>query len=102
MRAAASCVRTVEDKEVCLGSYEMFHRGEPLTETVWEKLMLGLSTRTYGQAVRQFSEAYGLEKSAISDHFIEASRMKLKAMMERRLDKMKLCALLIDATPFAG
>ncbi len=23
-------------------------------------------------------------------------------MMERRLDKMKLCALLIDATPFAG
>ena len=34
-------VRTVEDKEVRLGSYEMFHRGEPLTETVWEKLMLG-------------------------------------------------------------
>ncbi len=38
-------VRTTEDKEVRLGSYEMFHRGEPLTETVWEKLMLGLSTR---------------------------------------------------------
>lgn len=95
-------VRTTEDREVRLGSYEMFHRGEPLTETVWEKLMLGLSTRKYGQAVRQFREAYGLEKSAISEHFIEASRAKLKEMMERRLDKMKLCALLIDATPFAG
>ena len=35
-------VRTTDDKEVRLGSYEMFHRGEPLTETVWEKLMLGL------------------------------------------------------------
>src|SRR5882672_3008515 len=95
-------VRTIDDQEVRLGSYEMFHRGEPLTETVWEKLMLGLSTRKYGRAVREFAEAYGLEKSAISEHFIEASRAKLQDMMERRLDKMRLCALLFDATPFAG
>jgi putative transposase len=95
-------VRSTDDKEVPLGSYEMFHRGEPLTETVWEKLMLGLSTRNYGQAIRQFTEAYGLEKSAVSEHFIEASRAKLKKMMERRLDKTRLCALLIDATPFQG
>jgi transposase-like protein len=95
-------VRTTEDREVRLGSYELFHRGEPLTETVWEKLMLGLSTRKYGQAVRQFTEAYGLEKSAVSEHFIEASRAKLKQLMERRLDKMRFCALLIDATPFEG
>src|SRR4029077_6183286 len=95
-------VRSTDDKEVRLGSYEMFHRGEPLTETVWEKLMLGLSTRKYDQAVRQFSEAYGLEESAISEYFIEASRKKVKDMMERRLDKMRLCTLLIDATPFEG
>jgi len=95
-------VRTTDDQEVRLGSYELFHRGEPLTETVWEKLMLGLSTRKYGAAVREFREAYGLEKSAISEHFIEASQAKLKRMMERRLDKVGLCALLIDATPFAG
>lgn len=93
---------TEDDREVRLGTYEMFHRGEPLTETVWEKLMLGLSTRKYGQAVREFTAAYGLEKSAVSEHFIEASREKLKAMMERRLDKLRLCALLIDATPFEG
>jgi len=95
-------VRSTDDQEVPLGSYEMFHRGEPLTETVWEKLMLGLSTRKYGQAVREFTEAYGLEKSAVSEHFVEASREKLQHMMERRLDKTYLCALLIDATPFAG
>ena len=95
-------VRSTDDQEVRLGSYEMFHRGEPLTETVWEKLMLGLSTRKYGQAVREFTEAYGLEKSAVSEHFIEASRVKLQELMERRLDKTRLCALLIDATPFAG
>src|ERR687895_1051586 len=90
-------VRTIDDREVRLGSYEMFHGGEPLTETVWEKLMLGLSTRKYGEAVRQFIEAYGLEKSAVSEHFIEASRAKLKELMERRLSKKKFCALLIEA-----
>jgi len=95
-------VRSTEDREIRLGSYEMFHRGEPLTETVWEKLMLGLSTRKYGEAVREFTDAYGLEKSAVSEHFIEASRTKLKDLMERRLNKMKFCALLIDATPFEG
>lgn len=52
-------VHTTDDKEARLGSYEMFHRGEPLTETVWEKLTLGLSTRKYDRAVRQFTEAYG-------------------------------------------
>jgi transposase-like protein len=64
--------------------------------------MLGLSTRRYGQAVREFTEAYGLEKSAVSEHFIEASRKKLKELMERKLNKVQLCALLIDATPFEG
>jgi putative transposase len=101
-RVRSTNAGTEGDREVRLGSYELFHRGEPLTETVWEKLMLGLSTRKYGQAVRQFTEAYGLEKSAVSEHFIEASRAKLKKLMERRLDKLRFCALLIDATPFEG
>jgi transposase-like protein len=52
--------------------------------------------------VREFTDAYGLEKSAVSEHFIEASRTKLKELMERRLEKRKFCALLIDATPFEG
>jgi putative transposase len=77
-------VRIVDDKELRLGTYEMFHRGEPLTETVWDKLMLGMSTRNYGRAVREFTDAYGLEKSAISEHFIAASREKVKQLMEDR------------------
>src|SRR5436305_9390390 len=88
-------VRSTDDREIRLGSYEMFHRGEPLTETVWEKLMLGLSTRKYGQAVREFSEAYGLEKSAIREQLIDESRAKLKELMVRRLEKKKFCVLLI-------
>src|SRR6266852_2909454 len=56
-------VRSTDKREVRLGSYELFHRGEPLTETVWAKL---------------------------------------KELMERRLEQTRLCALMIDATPFEG
>lgn len=38
----------------------------------------------------------------MSEHFIEASRTKLKELLERRLEKKKFCALFIDATPFEG
>jgi putative transposase len=62
--------------------------------------MRGLSTRNYGAVVKDFRQAYGVEKSAVSDNFIEASREKLKELMERPLDELQLCAVLIDGTPF--
>ena len=43
--------------------------------SILEELMLGLSRRKYREAVREFREAYGLEKSAISEH-IEAGRQR--------------------------
>ena len=62
--------------------------------------MHGLSTRNYEAVVRDFSKAYGIEKSAVSEHFVEASRGKVKELMERPLGELRLCAVLIDGTPF--
>src|SRR3990172_5916911 len=78
----------------------MFYRSTPLEGAVWDKMMRGLSTRNYGAVVKEFREAYGIEKSAVSDNFIEASRGKLKELMERPLGELRLCAVLIDGTPF--
>jgi transposase-like protein len=49
---------------------------------------------------KEFSTAYGIEKSAVSENFIEASREKVKQLMERPLGELRLCAVLIDGTPF--
>lgn len=54
-------VRSTDGQEQTLGSYELFRRNEPLDETVWDKLMLGLSTRNYGKMIHQFAAAYGIE-----------------------------------------
>jgi putative transposase len=63
-------LRTPEKREQRLGSYEMFQRSGPLEHAVWDKLMRGLSTRNYGAVVKDFHEAYGVEKSAVSENFI--------------------------------
>ena len=93
-------VRDQAKREVKLGSYELFQRSGPLQAAVWDTMMRGLSTRNYGPVVKDFAKAYGVEKSAVSENFIEASREKLRELMERRLDKLQLCAILIDGTPF--
>jgi len=38
-------LRTPENREQRLGSYEMFQRSGPMEHAVWDKLMRGLSTR---------------------------------------------------------
>ncbi len=93
-------MRSQENREQRLGSYELFQRGAPREHAVWDKMMRGLSTRNYGAVVKEFREAYGVEKSAVSDSFIEASREKLQELMERPLGELRLCAVLIDGTPF--
>ena len=93
-------LRTKDRREQRLGSYELFQRNGPREQGVWDKMMRGLSTRNYGAVVKDFSNAYGIEKSAVSENFIEASREKVKQLMERPLDELRLCAVLIDGTPF--
>jgi putative transposase len=93
-------LRTKDKREQRLGSYELFQRSGPLQQGVWDKMMRGLSTRNYGAVVKEFSNAYGIEKSAVSENFIEASREKVRQLMERPLGELRLCAVLIDGTPF--
>ncbi len=93
-------LRTSDKHEQRLGSYELFQRSGPMQAGVWDKMMRGLSTRNYGAVVKDFHNAYGVEKSAVSENFIEASREKVKQLMERPLGDLRLCAVLIDGTPF--
>jgi len=90
------------DREIPLGSYELFQRASLLEETVWQKIMYGLTMRSYKEVVQQFVDAYGLEKSTVSEHFVEASRRKLEQLLNRTLAGLSLCAIFIDGTIFKG
>lgn len=93
-------VRNLEKKEVPLGSYELLQRASLMEESVWKKIMHGLTTRRYSQIVEELEQACGIRKSTISEHFIEASRQRLDKLLARPLGEYAFCAMLIDGTPF--
>ena len=95
-------VRDTRQKEVSLGSYELMQRASLMEESVWQKMMHGLTTRRYSQVLEELEQAYGIKKSTISEHFIEASRQRLDKLLARRLNEYALCAMLIDGTPFGN
>jgi hypothetical protein len=91
-RAAASS--SMCGKELPLGTYQSFQRVSPAEETVSSNLMRGLRMRDYKLVVQQFMDAYGLEKSAVSERFVEASRKKLEKVMSRSLQYLQqICAV---------
>jgi hypothetical protein len=45
------------NRELALGSYELFQRASLIEETIWQKIMYGLTMRSYKEVVQQFAEA---------------------------------------------
>ena len=90
------------NREIPLGSYQLFQRASLIEESVWQKIMQGLSTRNYKEVLQQFSDAYGVKKSTVSEHFIEASRQKLEEVMTRSLAELAIDVMMIDGTIFKG
>ena len=52
--------------------------------------------------IKELEAAYGIKKSTISEHFIEASRQRLDKLLARPLRDHALCAMMIDGTHFHG
>ncbi len=94
-------LRNRNGREESLGSYETIQRASLMGETVWKRMMHGLSTRSYSQIVKEFTDSYGIEKSTVSDHFVEFSRNKLEEFVNRPLDSYRLCVIFLDGTWFS-
>jgi len=73
------------DRELKLGSYELFRREEEMQRKVWERVMRGLTMRGYGPAVRENASTFGIHKSAVSDRFIVASAERVGDLRKRDL-----------------
>ena len=102
VRTRGPRVRDKLNRDVSLGSYELFQSGSLLEKSVWNKILLGMTMRDYEQVIEQFSQAYGLKKSAISEHFVSASRKKLEQLLTGSLENVPPCAMFINGTIFKG
>jgi len=95
-------VRDKANRELVLGSCELFQRGSWVQQTVWNKIPAGLTMRGREAVAREFAEARGLKKSAVRAHFVPASREKLEQLLTRPLGDARPGAIVIDAKVFRG
>lgn len=95
-------VRTRSGQEVELDSYRRLQQDGRMQRAVAEKVVCGLSTRKYRRAVEAVLDGYGIARSSVSRHFVRATAQQLQELCERRLEALRLVALLIDGIEFAG
>ncbi len=89
-------LRKKDKEEVSLTSYEQFQNEGQRTESVFNRLVAGVSSRNYAKTVEEFGNGYGISKSVISRKVVEATAGKLKELSERDLSKLDVCVLVLD------
>jgi putative transposase len=89
-------LRNKDKQEVSLTSYEQFQKEGPRRESVFNRLVSGVSSRNYARTVEEFGNGYGISKSVISRKVVEATAEKLKELCERDLSKLDVCVLVLD------
>ncbi len=87
--------------EVQLSSYEAFQEDGTLNETLFRRVLYGISCRDYEGAAEAFPGAIGLSSSTVSRQFVEASSRRLSELMERDLSDLDVVALFVDGKTFA-
>jgi transposase-like protein len=94
-------LRSRENKEVLLASYQAFQKDGRLQRAVARNLSRKCSTRDYEGALEDCLEGYGIKKSSVSRHWKAATAQELKKLAERPVPK-DLVALMIDSKFFGG
>jgi transposase-like protein len=97
-------VRSKSGAEQTLPSVARFQAQDPLPERVINQIVLGVSTRGYGASLEASPpgvKSRGTSKSAASRHLVERMGSKLRAYLSRRLEDVKLVALMIDGIEVA-
>jgi len=95
-------VRSADDEhEVPLATYAHFADRDPLTKVVLEQMLAGVSTRRFARTREPVGEAVvsgerSASKSAVSREFVGRTGEHLRALMARRLDDVRLAALMLD------
>ena len=84
-------LRSREDQEVPLASYQAFQKDGKLQQAVARQLTRQCSTRNYEGAIDSCLKGYGIKRSSVSRHWKAATAKELEALMERPIPKDCWC-----------
>ncbi|MFN8160032.1 MAG: IS256 family transposase [Solirubrobacterales bacterium] len=88
-------------EEIPLQSYEHFASRDQLTDLVFERIIAGVSSRGFKRTNEPVgsemdAKAISTSKSTVSREFVARTRTALGELMSRRLDDVRLAALMLD------
>jgi putative transposase len=101
-------VRTADgEAEMPLGTYEHFADRDPLSRLVLEQMLSGVSTRRFQRTREPVGEdvdagARSTSKSSVSRDFVAKTKENLMELMSRRLEDVRLAALMLDGIELKG
>src|SRR6266403_554533 len=94
-------LRSRENKEVALSSYQAFQKNGKMQQAVARQLTRQCSTRDYEGAIEGCLQGYGIKRSSVSRHWKAATAKELEQLMQRPVPK-DLLVLMIDSKFFGG
>lgn len=102
VRLARPRVRDENGRELELQTYARFQSPPRRQGSIYKKLIHGISTRKYERAIEDFTDGYGISKSAVSREWVTATRRGLQDLCERNLaDLGRIAVLMIDGLVYA-
>jgi transposase-like protein len=104
VRVSRPRARTADGaKELELPSWQTFSRQDPLERDAVEKMLVGVSTRSYRRALDAAPpelDEFGTSKSAVSRRFVTATKRQLAEWLGRDLSPIAVVSILIDGIYF--
>jgi transposase-like protein len=94
-------VRTCDGaEEFELRRWEAFAHPARMGQSVASRILRRVSCRDYAGTIDDICDGYGIDKSSVSRQWQAASAEQLKALMERRMENLDICVLLLDGKEF--
>lgn len=95
-------IRSNQIKRRSLGTYKAFRNPKKMKASVMKRMVLGISSRNYEDAVESVIKGYGIKKSSISRHFVQATAEQMREFLEQNLSGLDFVAIFIDGIEFKG
>jgi len=88
------------NQEICLSRWNAFAHPYRMQQAVSERILRRVSSRDYEGVLDELCDGYGIDKSSVSRRWKTASTKRLRQLLERSLDDLQLCVILIDGKEF--
>ena len=86
--------------ELPLRRWDAFSHPARMEQTVAGRILRRVSCRDYEGTIDDICDGYGIDKSSVSRKWQAASAEQLRQLIERRLENIDICVLMLDGKEF--